>query len=91
MLKLVIISLIALLAVLQYKLWFSSNSVQQYFALKHAVILQQQENARLTQRNQALLLEINNLKKGQSAIEEHARKDLGMVKKDETFYQVVTE
>jgi len=54
-----------------------------------AVDEQQQENARLRERNDALDAEVNDLKKGVDAIEERARSDLGMIKKDETFYQVI--
>jgi cell division protein FtsB len=81
--------LVIILAFLQYELWFSKNGVQQYIALKQAIRLQQQQNAELSQQNQKLVIEINNLRHGHEAIEEHARNDLGMIKSGETFYQVV--
>ena len=41
------------------------------------------------QLNAALQAEVTDLQQGLDAIEEHAREDLGMIKKGETFYQVV--
>ena len=49
-----------------------------------------QQNARLRERNRTLAAEVQDLKKGTTAIEERARSDLGMVGKSETFYQVVS-
>lgn len=40
-------------------------------------------------RNNALAEEVKNLRKGKEAIEEIARYDLGMLKKDETFFQII--
>ena len=48
-------------------------------------------NIELTKRNQALAAQVQDLKQGQAAIEEQARADLGMIKKSETFYQIVRE
>lgn len=87
--KILIISLSLILATLQYKLWFAADGIRSYLSLKHDIVQQQQENSQLTLRNQALIDEINNLKKGKDAIEEHARNNLGMIKKGETFYQVI--
>ena len=50
---------------------------------------QKKENAKLKQRNEALAAEVQDLKSGREAIEERARSELGLVKPDETFYQVV--
>jgi cell division protein FtsB len=89
--KLLAIALVMILSLLQYELWFSKNGVRQYFALKQAIQIQQLENTKLAERNQSLSVEINNLKSGHEAIEEHARNDLGMIKQGETFYQVVNK
>jgi len=81
--------LIFLLLILQFRLWMGDSSVGEVWRLQMAVDEQQQENARLRERNDALDAEVNDLKKGVDAIEERARSDLGMIKKDETFYQVI--
>ena len=84
-----LILLLALLA-LQYRLWLSDDGVHEVRRLETAVITQKRENAQLEARNAQLAAEVENLKKGLDAVEERARSDLGMVRANETFYQVVT-
>jgi cell division protein FtsB len=50
---------------------------------------QKEANARLRQRNGALDAEVRDLKQGFDAIEERARYELGLIKQDEIFFQVV--
>jgi len=87
--KILIAGLVIVLAFLQYELWFSDNGVREFFALRNAIQLQEQENTALMQRNQQISKDIQALKHDRQAMEEHARNDLGMVKPDETFYQIV--
>ena len=82
--------LFVLLIVLQYNLWFGTGSITSIIQLKHQITEQKTLNASLEQRNQVLVAEVQDLKSGQAAIEDHARDDLGMVKPGETFYQLVT-
>jgi len=89
MTKILTVILILLLGGLQYELWLSPHGVREYFALKKEIALQQAANKQLALSNQGLYQEINDLKNGHEAIEEHARNDLGMVRDDETFYQVI--
>ncbi len=86
--RVVIAILFLLLMVLQFRLWVGDSSVREVWRLQTAVEQQQQENRRLKARNQALEAEVNDLKQGVEAIEERARSELGMIKKNETFYQV---
>lgn len=85
----IIAILFLLLLVLQLRLWVGDSSVREVWRLQTAVEQQQQENQRLKERNQALEAEVDDLKQGVDAIEERARSELGMIKKDETFYQVI--
>ncbi|MBI3898596.1 MAG: cell division protein FtsB [Gammaproteobacteria bacterium] len=87
--RLVIVVLAALFVMLQYALWFSDGGVFVTWKLQREIAAQVQENARLNDRNQTLAAEVVDLKQGLAAIEERARAELGMVKKGETFYQVV--
>ncbi|MBI3575238.1 MAG: cell division protein FtsB [Gammaproteobacteria bacterium] len=87
--KLLIYTLIGLLVILQYPLWFGSGGVLTLWRLNREIAAQKADNAQLKERNAALEAEVNDLKQGYEAIEERARAELGMVKKGETFYQVI--
>jgi cell division protein FtsB len=81
--------LLALLLVLQYRLWVGDGGMQEVVRLRKEIEQQQTENEQLRERNRTLAAEVVDLKKGTTAIEERARTDLGMVGQRETFYQVV--
>ncbi len=83
--------LFSLLLILQYTLWFGNGGLLRLWQLNAKVEEQKVENEKLTERNRALEAEVLDLKQGLEAIEERARSDLGMIKKDETFFQVVEE
>ena len=87
--KKLIALLLLLLVYLQYRLWFGEGSLVDVWELSREVESQELENETLRERNAALDAEVQDLQQGLGAIEEHAREDLGMVKKGETFYQVV--
>ncbi len=88
--KWVVLVLLLLLGFLQYRLWVGEGSLAQIAQLKRDIQKQQLENAHLRARNQALAAEIEALKKGTS-IEDRARRDMGMIRKDETFVLIVDE
>jgi cell division protein FtsB len=81
-------ALAATLLMLQYRIWFSADGVREVMRLRAAVAEQQSDNERLSARNRQLAAEVRDLKQGYSALEERARSDLGMVAKNETFFQV---
>lgn len=83
--------LLGILVLLQYPLWFGSGGVFAVWRLNREIAAQQQENAQLKDRNEALEADVDDLKQGLEAIEERARTELGMVKKGEVFYQVIEE
>ena len=87
--KILVVVLSILFIVLQIKLWAGSGSVRDIWRLKETVATQQRENSVLNERNNALQAEVQDLKTGYAAVEERARTELGMIKPDETFYQVV--
>lgn len=89
--RLLVAILLVLLLVLQYRLWFSDGGLVKMWELSDMLEAQKQENARLLERNRALEAEVIDLKQGMQAIEERARTELGMVKKDETFFQIIDE
>ncbi len=81
--------LLVLLFALQSKLWLGEGGWRQARELEGTVGEQRAENARLQQRNDALSAEVEDLKSGETAVEERARSELGMIKPGETFYRVV--
>lgn len=89
--KTLIAVLIIILALLQFKLWFGNGSLSEVWRLHQAIQVQDKENDSLRERNQALSAEVKDLKQGLDAVEERARSELGMIKKDEVFYQVIEE
>jgi len=83
--------LVVLLVLLQYRLWVGDGSFAEVWDLYQQVEMQREENQQLRERNQALEAEVQDLKQGLGAIEERAREELGMIKKGETFYQIIEE
>ncbi len=75
-----------LLLLLQVRLWVSDDGYGEVARLAGLITGQTAENARLNQRNQRLEAEVIELRKGDSAVEERARADLGLIGPDETFY-----
>ncbi|TCO75566.1 cell division protein FtsB [Plasticicumulans lactativorans] len=85
-------ALIAALLGLNFLLWMSDDrGVRQQRALETAIQAQKAENATLLDRNRALEAEVKDLKEGFAAIEERARAELGMVRRDETFFRLLDE
>ena len=74
---------------LQYPLWFGKGSWTRVWDLDRQLVEQRAANAQDKARNDALEAEVRDLKEGSEAVEERARLDLGMIKRDEVFYQVV--
>jgi cell division protein FtsB len=81
--------LAVVLMLLQYRIWASPDGMREVWRLEQAIEVQTAENTRLASRNRTLAAEVRDLKEGRKAIEERARTDLGMVKTNETFFQVV--
>lgn len=81
--------LVAVLVLLQYRLWLSDEGMREVWHLSAAVESQRADNALLVERNTQLRAEVADLKKGLTALEERARNDLGMIGVNETFFQVV--
>ena len=88
--KILAVTLAAFVLLLQYPLWLGKGGWLRVWSLDRQVQEQKEENARLRQRNGALDAEVRDLKQGFDAIEERARYELGLIKQDEIFFQVVT-
>jgi len=82
-------ALLVVVVGLQYRLWLSGDGVRELARLSDAVERQKAENEELVARNQQMIAEVADLKAGMVAIEERARSELGMIGRNETFFQVV--
>jgi cell division protein FtsB len=78
--------LLAILLGLQWSLWFGEGSWPYVHELRDAKRLQQIENEQLLYRNRALEAEVEDLRSGSEAVEERARRDMGMIREDEVFF-----
>ncbi|MDB2543710.1 septum formation initiator family protein [Woeseiaceae bacterium] len=76
---------------MQIKIWVSEDGYQQMSVLQNSVDTQIKNNIFLEDRNKALEVEIRDLKIGTEAIEERARKDLGLIGKDEIMYIIIDQ
>ena len=81
--------LVILILGLQYRLWFGSPSLPDVWAMESAIAEQKRINQELLERNRRLEAQVEDLKKGLSALEERARSEMGMIGEGETFFQVV--
>lgn len=81
--------LLGLLLLLQYPLWLGKGGWLKVWDTQQQVVLQQQKNDKLIARNAAMDAEVRDLKQGLDAIEERARSELGMIRKNEVFFQVL--
>jgi cell division protein FtsB len=80
---------VILIAALQYPLWLGKGSWLRVWDLNQQIEKQKENNEQLKARNGGMDEEVHDLKQGYDAIEERARTELGMVKQDEVFYQIV--
>ncbi len=85
----VLAGLVALLVLLQWRLWLSDDGWPEVVRLRDSVAVQVEDNERRAERNAQLRAEVADLKDGFAALEERARADLGMVGEDESFYLFV--
>jgi cell division protein FtsB len=89
--KVLVVLLFSLLALVQFRLWVGDKSLVEVWRLRQAIVEQGSENALLQSRNQRLEAEVRDLKTGLDAVEERARLELGMIHKDEIYFQIVED
>lgn len=89
--KLLTLALVALILLIQYPLWLGKGSWLRVWEVDQQIRAQRETNRRLQERNSGLEAEVRDLKVGLEAIEERARSELGMIKRDEIFFQVLED
>jgi len=87
--RLIVLLLVGLIAALQYGLWLGKGSWLRVWEIDRQIAGQRRTNDGLMARNAALEAEVRDLKEGLGAIEERARNELGMIRHDEVFFQVL--
>lgn len=87
--RLITLALTVLLLLIQYPLWLGKGGWLRVADLEAQVGVAQKRNQELKARNAKLDSEVRDLKEGTGAVEERARFELGMVKQNEIFIQIV--
>jgi cell division protein FtsB len=85
----VTLALAAALVAIQYPLWLGKGGWARVWEHERQLAAQRERNSALQARNAALDAEVRDLKQGLEAVEERARFELGMVREDEVFFQMV--
>lgn len=85
------LALVLIIGALQYPLWFGKGSWLRVWEVDRQIAAQKAHNDTLKARNASMDAEVRDLKQGYDAIEERARSELGMIKQDEVFFQVLDE
>ena len=83
------VALAALIVLIQYPLWLGKGSWLRVWEVDQQIRAQRETNRQLKARNDGLEAEVRDLKVGVEAIEERARSELGMIRHDEIFFQVL--
>ena len=86
-----LVALLGLLMLLQYRLWFGEGGITERRSLEAQVASDSAENQRLTQRNEALADRVIELQNGQEMLEAVAREELGLVREGEEFILFVND
>jgi cell division protein FtsB len=87
--KVLSLVLVAFIALLQYPLWLGKGSWLKVREVDRQIRAQHEINQKLQIRNTALDAEVRDLKQGYEAIEERARSELGMIRKEEIFVHIL--
>ena len=83
--------LTALIVLVQYPLWLGKGGWLRVGEVDRQLEAQTAKNAQVESRNVALDAEVRDLKQGVDALEERARYELGMIRSNEVFFQVVEQ
>ncbi len=89
--RLLTLALAGLLVAVQYPLWLGKGGWLRVWEVDQQISAQREINVRLKARNSALDAEVRDLKQGVEAVEERARSELGMIRNDEIFFQLLDD
>ena len=89
--KYLTLALAGMIALLQYPMWLGKGGWLRVWETDQQVSAQHEKNQKLQIRNGALDAEVRDLKQGLDAVEERARSELGMIRQDEIFFQILED
>ena len=89
--KYLTLALVGLIALLQYPMWLGKGGWMRVWDTDRQLQAQRGVNLKLQARNAGLDAEVRDLKQGLDAIEERARSELGMIRQDEVFFQILDD
>lgn len=87
--RLITLALATLLLLIQIPLWFGKGGWLRVSELEDKVAAAHIHTEELRARNAKLESEVRDLKDGTGAVEERARLELGMIKQNEVFVQIL--
>jgi len=78
----------ALLVLVQADLWFGKGNLPYVMSLRKTLAIEREENTSVRERNTRTAAEVADLRDGLEMVEEKARSELGMIKRNEILVQV---
>ena len=87
--RLILIGLTVLLILVQYPLWLGKGSWLRVWDLSRQLDSALAREQQLKDRNAKLASEVQDLKEGTGAVEERARYELGLIRDNEVFVQIL--
>lgn len=85
--RLATLVLVALFGVLQYTLWLGKGGWLRIWSLERDIAAQTARQTQLREANAVGQADVDDLRNGLDAIEARARREIGMVRPDETLFQ----
>jgi cell division protein FtsB len=89
LMRIITLALVALLLLIQYPLWLGKGGWLSVADMENQVTASRTRTDQLKARNAKLESEVRDLRDGLGAVEERARYELGMIKQNEIFVQVL--
>jgi cell division protein FtsB len=78
-----------LIVLIQYPLWLGKGGWLKVWNYERQLESQKDANQKLQLRNDTVDAEVRDLRSGMEAVEERARFEMGLIKPDEVYFQVV--
>ena len=86
-----LLGLLGLLLLLQYRLWLGEGGIRERQVLEAQVRVGEEGNQLLRERNDALARQVLDLQEGDEMLEAVAREELGLVRQGEEFILFVDD